>query len=220
MSEIINKYVTCPKCQQKSAVDLMCSMNTESDPDVKEKIFDESFFRWKCKKCGFQTKLLHPLLYSDPKHRFMVYYIPNVERSHIVDEKLEKEFAELSDIRKRVVPTINAIKEKIFLFENGYNDLAVELSKLAVSEVVAKSTGQNVYEGYCTEINKSENAISFQFFLGGDKRSYLQTIRYDVYKRSLGIVREYFADVDRKKGFLNIDRNWAKEALRRYKQSE
>lgn len=200
--------------------EIICSMNTVDDLKKREAVFDESFFRWKCIKCGFSAKMMHPLLYSDLKNGFMVYYIPNVERSHIVDEKLEREYAELSDIKKRIVPSINAMKEKIVLFEGKYNDLAVELSKLAVSEVVAKSTGQTVHEGYCTEIDKAENTITFQFFLGGNRNSFLQTTRYDVYKRSMAIVREYFSTIDRKKGFLNINQAWAKEALRRYKSSE
>lgn len=220
MSEVISKYVGCPMCGEKTMTDIVCSVNTESDKDIRQRIFDESFFRWKCVKCGFENKMQHPLLYSDLKNKFMVYFIPKVERSRIYDEKLEKEFSDLSHIKKRVVPTINAMKEKISLLENGCDDLAVELAKLAVSEVVAKSTGQNVYDGYCTEIDKDENAITFQFFLGADRRSYMQTTRYDVYSRSLSIVREHFSDTDRKKGFLNIDRSWAAEALRRYKSSE
>lgn len=219
MSELISKLVSCPKCEQQTAVDFACSVNTESDPDVREKIMDESFFRWKCPKCGFQTKLFHPLLYSDLKNNFMVYYIPKVERSQIADEKLEKEFSELKDIKKRVVPELNAMKEKIVLFEGKYNDMAIELSKLAVAEVVGKSTGQNVYEGYCTDIDKSGNSICFQFFIGGEHRTYIQTTRFDVYNRSLSIVKESFSDIEKKKGFLNIDRSWAKEALRRYKNS-
>ncbi len=221
MSELISKYIACPKCQQQSTVELLCSINTESEPDARELVFDEGFFKWKCKKCGFQSKLMHPLLYNDIKNKFMVYYIPKVERSRILDEKLEKEFAELSYIKKRLVADFNAFKEKIILLENYYNDAAVELAKLAVSEVVAKSTGQNVYDGYCTEIDKSENTLSFQFFIGGDRRSYLQSTRFDVYNRSMAIVKEYFPDIDKKHtGFLNIDRSWAKEALRRYKNSD
>lgn len=220
MSEIISKYVGCPMCGEKTMTEIICSVNTESDKDIREKIFDESFFRWKCVKCGFENKMQHPLLYSDLKNSFMVYFIPKVERSRIYDEKLEREFADLSYIKKRVVPTINAMKEKISLFENKYDDLAVELAKLAVAEVVAKSTGQNVYEGYCNSIDKEDNSITFQFFLGADHRSFLQTTRYDVYNRSLSIVREHFPDTDRKKGFLNIDKAWASEALRRYKGSD
>lgn len=221
MSDFISKYVACPKCRQQSTVELLCSINTESEPNAHDMVFDDGFFRWKCKKCGFQTKLMHPLLYNDIKNKFMVYYIPKVERSRISDEKLEKEFAELSYIKKRLVSDVNSFKEKIILLENHYNDAAVELAKLAVSEVVAKSTGQNVYEGYCTEIDKSENIISFQFFIGGNRRSYLQTTRFDVYNRSMAIVKECFSDIDKKHtGFLNIDRSWAKEALRRYKNSD
>ena len=153
------------------------------------------------------------------KRKFMIYYIPNVERSKIVDEKLEQEFSDLADIKRRVVPNINAMKEKIVLLENGYDDLAVELAKLAVAEVVAKSTGQNVYEGYCTDINRGDNVITFQFFLGGGRHAYLQTTRYDVYQRSLSIVQKCFSMVNSRKGFLNIDQTWAIEALRRYKST-
>ena len=113
-----------------------------------------------------------------------------------------------------------AMKEKIVIFENSYSDMAVELSKLAVAEVVSKITGQTVYEGYCTEINKTQNQITFQFFLGANHRSYIHTTRYDVYNRSLSIVKECFQDVEKKRGFLNINQNWASEALRRYKGYE
>lgn len=219
MSEVISKYVTCPKCAQQSTVELICSVNTEEEPQVRQQLLADEFFRWKCRKCGFQTKLLHPLLYNDLQNKFMVYYIPKVERSRIADEKLEKEFSELSDIKKRIVPDVNGLKEKIILLENRYHDAAVELAKLAVSEVVEKSTGQTVHEGFCTEIDRAGNRIGFQFFIGGDRRSYLQTTRFDVYNRSLAIVKEYFPNIDKHTGFLNIDRSWAKEALRRYKNS-
>ena len=219
VSELISKYVVCPKCEQQSTAELICSINTVNDENAREKVLDEAFFRWKCKKCGFQTKLLHPLLYNDVENRFMIYYIPKVERKRIVDEKLEKEFSSLSDIRKRLVSDLNAFKEKIFLFEKDCSDAAIELSKLAVSEVVAKSTGQNVYDGFCTDIDKENNSLSFQFFIGGDRRSYFQTTRFDVYNRSLSIVKEHFPDLDKRPGFLAIDRSWAREALRKYKST-
>lgn len=198
----------------------MCSINTEGEKNVLGKLMNDEFFKWECDKCGCQTMLLHPLLYNDIKNKFMVYYIPNVERSRISDEKLEHEFEELSDIRKRLVPDINALKEKVMLLGKGFDDAAVELAKLAVSEVVGKSTGQVVYEGYCTEIDRAANVLSFQFFIGGKKRPYMQTTRFDVYKRSYDIVKEYFSDINERSGFLNIDRSWAKEALKKYKDSE
>lgn len=68
----------------------------------------------------------------------MIYYIPNVDRRQLVDDRLEAEFPELTDVKKRVVPTINALKEKLYIFDLGLNDMAVELTKLAVAELVTK----------------------------------------------------------------------------------
>ena len=220
MAETAEKIVTCPMCGARSTVNIPVSVNTVRDPEVRDRIMDETFFLWKCRKCGMNSKMLHTLLYSNVDRKFMVYYIPKVSRSQICDEKLENKFSDLADVRRRVVDSINAMKEKIVIFENSYSDMAVELSKLAVAEVVSKITGQTVYEGYCTEINKTQNQITFQFFLGANHRSYIHTTRYDVYNRSLSIVKECFQDVEKKRGFLNINQNWASEALRRYKGYE
>lgn len=217
MSESVSKYVTCPKCAQQSATNIIVSGNTAENPNLRKMIFDETPFRWKCRKCGFSSRYQHPLLYNDPAHGFMIYYIPKVERQKIADAKLEAEYPDMSDIKKRIVPEINAMKEKIVLFENGINDMAVELTKLAVSEVVAKETGHNVYAGYFTDMNTEKNSISFQFFVGGDKRSYIQSTRLEVYRRSLDIVRKNFAREEKQPGFLNIGREWAKAALDKYK---
>ncbi len=217
MSEKILRYVPCPKCSQQSECEIICSINPINEPKARQLIFDESIFRWKCPKCGFRTKMMHPLLYNDIENKFMVYYIPKVERRQLADEKTEKEFSELSYIKKRVVPDINSMREKIILFENNINDMAVELTKFAVSEVVAKSTGLTVYEGYFTDMDKEKNTISFQFFVGSDRRSYLQTTRLEVYNRSLDIIKKYFPNEEKRSGFLNINKIWAKNALIKYK---
>ena len=219
MAESVAKYVVCPKCQQQSMTNIMISANTVEDTNIRKMVFDETIFRWKCKKCGYSSKYQHPFLYNDIENRFMVYYIPHVERPKVVDQKLETEFADLAGIRKRIVPDINSIKEKIAVFEKGINDMALELTKLAVSDVVAKETSHNVYAGYFTDMDEEKNSISFQFFVGGERRSYIQTTRLEVYKRSLDIVRRYFPKENRKPGFLNIGRAWASSALEKYKSS-
>ena len=217
MSETVTKSVVCPKCRQQTATNIIISANTVEEQDIRKAVMDETIFRWKCNKCGFTTRFQHPFLYNDIERKFMIYFIPQVERQKVLDQKLEAQYSDLQDIRKRIVPDINSLKEKIIIFENDYDDLAIELTKLAVSEVVAKDTGHNVYSGYFTEIDEEKNTISFQFFVGGDKRSYIQSTRLEIYKRSLGIVKKYFPKVNVQSGFINIGRQWAKEALNSYK---
>ena len=135
------------------------------------------------------------------------------------DEALDKQYTDIGFIRKRIVSNVNSLKEKIALFENGTNDMAVELAKYAVAEVVSKSTGKGVSEGYFTDMSEAENTISFQFFIGEDQRPYFQTTKYEVYARSLAIVKKCFPREERQGGFLNINRAWASAALKKYKSS-
>lgn len=217
MAERIIKSVSCPKCGKINDTPILCSINTKNDAVFRADIFNDSIFRWRCKYCGYSAYMLHPLLYNHTEKRFMVYYIPNVDRRQVVDEELEKDFPELNTVCKRVVPSINAFKEKITILEQGLDDMAIELTKLAVSELVRKSTHADVRDGFFVEIQPNSNNISFQFFIGAEQKSYLQSTKMTVYNRSLEIVHEHFKKDNMRHGFLNIDQRWAKEALQRYR---
>lgn len=218
MSEIVIKSVACPKCRQQTNTEILISADTVNEPDIRKKVMDESIFRWKCVKCGFTTRFQHPFLYNDIENKFMIYYIPGVERQKVVDQKLEDSYSDLKNIKKRIVSDINALKEKIIIFEQGIDDKALELTKLAVSEIVSRDTGYNVYSGYYTGMDEEKGTVSFQFFVGGDKRSYIQSTRIDIYNRSAGIVKKHFPKVESQPGFLNIGRQWAKDSLDNYKK--
>ncbi len=218
MSEKVKRNITCPKCGNIKENTLLCSVNASSLNDAHKQIFEDKFFEWTCEKCGETRQLLHPLLYNDIKRRTMVYYIPNVDRRQLVDDRLETEFSELSDVKKRVVPTVNALKEKLYIFDLGLNDMAVELTKLAVAELVAKSRKLHVTEGYLSAYDEEANTIGFEFFVGDTGKPFLQSTRIEVYKRSLEIVETYFANEDDRQGFLAIDRRWAREALAQYRK--
>ena len=217
MSEKIIKTVTCPKCSEKSDVKLICSANGKSVPNIKRTVLNDSFFKWKCPKCNFEKPLLHPFLYNDTENDFMVYYIPQTKKRFLADEKIEKEYADLSDIKKRLVSNVSELKEKIIILENHYNDMAIELAKHAVARIVEKTAAQTIAEGYFLEMDQAENTVSFQFFIGPEKRPYIQTTRFEVYNRSLELVKKQFADTDKHDGFIKIDSEWAKEAFRIYK---
>ena len=91
---------------------------------------------------------------------------------------------------------------------------------MAMEKIILKTGNYNLKDCIKIIIGKEEkNTISFQFFVGGDKRSYIQSTRLDIYRRSVGIVKKHFARSDVQPGFLNIGRDWAKESLDAYKNS-
>ena len=137
-SNIIHKKIVCPKCGEPTEADLHTSVNVTNHRDLRAKVMNESLFRWSCKNCGYSARLTYPVLYNDMKNRFMVYLIPRIEHFQLADKQLEDEFNTLKHIDKRIVPDFNTFKEKIFIFESGLDDMAVELTKLAISKIVAK----------------------------------------------------------------------------------
>ena len=146
--------------------------------------------------------------------------IPDIERFQLADNELEEEFKNLKGIRKRLAPNFNTFKEKIFIFENGLDDMAVELTKLAISESVARKLKlREVTEGYLSMYDRESNTMGFTFLTGLDKEPYIQSARLEIYSKSLAIVDELAEKDKNLMGFLTIDREWATNILYRYKRS-
>ena len=53
------------------------------------------------------------------------------------DAEAENRYPELGGVTKRLAADLNKLKEKILIFENGLDDRAVELTKLAMSKAVS-----------------------------------------------------------------------------------
>ena len=221
MSNIITKKITCPKCNNTGEIKIHTSINVTKHKDLREKTMDESLFKWKCPECHYEAMLTYPVLYNDMKNRFMIYLIPKVEHFQLADKALEEQFKTLKHIDKRLVPNFNTFKEKIFIFESGLNDMAVELTKLAVSEAVAQKHGiENVKEGYLSMYNSETNTMGFTFYIGEDKQPYVQKARLEIYGKSLSVVNEMAVKDKKLKGFIRIDREWAENILYRYRRSK
>ena len=220
MSNIIKKSIVCPKCNESTGAVLRTSINVTNNRSLREKAMDESFFKWSCSSCGYSARLTYPVLYNDMKNRFMVYLIPKVDHFQLADKALEEEFKTLKHIDKRIVPDFNTFKEKIFIFESGLDDMAVELTKLAISEAVAKKHKlRKVTEGYLSMYDSESNTMGFTFFIGEEKTPYVQSARLEIYGKSVSVVNELAVKDKKLKGFIRIDREWAENVLYRYKRS-
>lgn len=217
----MNKAVVCPMCGELGKAEIYTSVNVARDKSFRARVLDGELFSWTCPSCGYNARLTYPILYNDMKNRFMVYLIPKVDRFQLCDKELEEKYSNLRNISKRVVPDFNSFKEKIFIFESGLDDMAVELTKVAISQTVSKKLdGIEVKEGYLSMYDRESNTMGFTYFTGEDRAPYVQTARLEIYGKSKDII-ERFAVKDRKlKGLIKIDREWAENILYRYKRAK
>ena len=219
MSSIISKEVTCPKCSKTGSVRVFTSVNVTTDPQFKAELLSGELLKYKCSNCGYEGMNSYPLLYNDMDGRFMVYLIPEIDRFQIEDRDLEDDYRNLTGITKRVTSDFNSFKEKVFIFDTGLDDMAVELTKLALSEVVAeKYKISRVEEGYLSVYSRKENTIGFTFFKGEEKTPFVQKARLEIYARSLKIVQDICMNDKKLSGFIKVDREWAENTLFRYKR--
>ncbi len=219
MSNVISKEVACPNCSEITNAHLYISINATNDPQFREELLSENLLKWKCENCGYEGRFTYPLLYNDMKRRFMIYLIPQIDRFQLEDRALEDDYRNLKGITKRITPDFNSFKEKVFIFESGLDDMAVELTKLAISQTVAKKYGlDKVEEGYLSMYNRETNTMGFTFFVGENHEPYVQSARLEVYARSAQIVSEVGHHDKKISGFIKIDREWAENTLFRYKR--
>ena len=132
MTKISAKPFTCLKCGSKGEFKMYDTVNVTLDPNLRERVLSGEIFDWTCPQCGETLNIRHNLLYHDMKKKFQVYYSPLncVELNDIMNETLAKWHGMIKTVR--TVDSLNALSEKIFVFEEGLNDIAIELSKVFI----------------------------------------------------------------------------------------
>ena len=217
----VTKAIVCPMCGELSKAEIYTSINPAHDKTIRKKVLDGELFSWVCPACEHTARLKYPMLYNDMKNRFMVYLIPKIDRFQLCDKELEEKYSNLRNINKRIVPDFNSFKEKLFIFESGLDDMAVELTKLAISQTVSKKLGGvEITEGYLSMYDRETNTMGFTYFIGENRDPYVQTARLEIYGKSKGIIDRLAIKDKKLKGFIKIDREWAENILYRYKRAK
>lgn len=217
----VNKAVVCPMCGELGKAEIYTSVNVTKKKDFRDRVLNGDLFAWSCPSCGYHARLTYPILYNDMKNRFMVYLIPKIDRFQLCDKELEEQYSNIRNISKRVVSDFNSFKEKIFIFESRLDDMAVELTKVAISQTVSKKLGGvEVSEGYLSMYDRESNTMGFTYFTGEERTPYVQTARLEIYSKSKEIVDQFAVKDKKLRGFVNIDREWAENVLYRYKRAK
>ena len=134
--------VTCPSCHHEGDFELWDSINTALDPEMKEKVLNQSIFLYTCPNCGETFRLNYPTLYHQMEDLVMIYLVPESE----VEKTYEMFYGEnaLADYRtekylNRIVTSANQLIEKIKIFDAGKDDRIIELVKLLAADSILKN---------------------------------------------------------------------------------
>ena len=119
-------HVTCPACGREHDVKLVQSINTRDDPDAKQKLLAGDFNVLAC-ECTRRTQLVSELLYVDPVSELYYQVAPTDDAM----TKGDTAFATAGPTgTQRLVPSINALVEKIKIADAGLEDWVVEMVKV------------------------------------------------------------------------------------------
>ncbi len=119
--------VTCPACGTKHDGELVQTINTQTNPQDKGRLLAGELNVIDC-ACGKRTQLSANLLFHDPDAQYYCQVVPGGERA--MEEAAAAFAASGVSGTRRLVPSQNALVEKVKLLDAGLEDWAIEMTKV------------------------------------------------------------------------------------------
>lgn len=210
------RTVKCPNCLGSNKIVFYSSVSPSSDKSLRDSILNDTLFKYTCIHCGYEAQLSYPVIYNDIKRCFMIYYLPRCKKRVITDRIIERDSSQTTPIKKRLVPSYNDLKEKIVIFESNLDDMAVEITKLALKIKTEKDLKIKIDCGYFSFCDKQK--IGFTFFDAATKKPTPETTDIQVYQKSLDIATHLGRRQRNSKAFIKIDNKSARYILKLYKR--
>lgn len=134
MSKPYVETLRCPECGRSAEFTCYSSVNATHDPALKGALLRGDLTTFTCQACGHPTNVSFDLLYHDMRRkRFIWLKYPDEGVPPAVDPRTEPMFELAEGYTFRLVTSLNELLEKIRLFDDGYDDVAMEVLKLLAS---------------------------------------------------------------------------------------
>ena len=119
--------VTCPACGQSRDCQLVQSINTATNAAAKQRLLDGELNVLDC-DCGRRTQLAANVLFHDPEADYFCQVCPGGDAA--MGQAAEAFRGSGADGTQRIVPSLNALVEKVKLLDAGLEDWAIEMAKV------------------------------------------------------------------------------------------
>lgn len=210
MSTSVTKSVSCPNCGIPHEMEIFTSINGNDNPELKERILNEGLFDFRCERCGYTCQITYPLVYHDPSLGYMVIMYAQGQSGNKAEPPKS-----LINVVKRKVDSLARLKEKILIFDAGFNDVAIELVKNALWGIITKTYQNSNVECYFSK-KEVDGSLEFAIFLEGSTTPVYHTIKGEVYEQSAEVLRAL--NFSEENDFLEVNRQLAEELLSEYKE--
>ena len=120
--------VPCPHCKLEQEAKLVQSINARQDPELKARLLAGDLNMLDCAGCGRRTLLSATLLYHDPDRDYFCQACPGGEPAMAAGAAAFQAIGAVGT--RRLVPSQNALAEKVKLVEAGLDDRVIEVLKV------------------------------------------------------------------------------------------
>lgn len=141
----MKQHVTihCPVCQAEVERDIVTKIDARHEPERKQDLLDGTLFNFECDECGAKRQIDHDFMYLDRDLKVVICLIPQLEdrkaeMEEILTQFMRQSTEDLSQYSLRVVRTAPTLVEKATIFNDGLNDIVVEIVKLLTDGLFAK----------------------------------------------------------------------------------
>ena len=198
--------INCNSCGEVFEVDAVAAVNTEREPEVKDKLLSGELFLQTCPKCGKRMLAKWPLLYHDPAEKVMIWLS---DGSADTEARMQAAVAgdDFGGYTGRIVDTPGALIEKVKIFDAGLDDIALEMAKFVTRQELGKDVDLLFFN-----LDGADNEITLTYPENGEMQ--LLRIGFNVYEDCSGIL---LRNPDIKKsatGLVRVNRGFVESWLK------
>lgn len=201
MENVVNISLTCTKCGHSFQTVSYPGINTDRNPELKDKVLDGSLFLAECPHCSQKVLNTVETLYHDPSSRLMVW-LTRSAMAQAQGKALYEANEALHDYTLRLVAGIGDLIEKVKIFETGLNDVVIEMCKYITRQEIGKPDAELRFCG----MGGSEGELTFTYPENGQMQ--MLSVGLNVYEDCRGIIARNPAIKEQATGFVQVDRQW------------
>jgi len=199
--------VTCPACGARHDGELVQSINTQTNPRDKQRLLDGELNVLVC-SCGKRTQLAANVLFHDPDAHYYCQVVAGGERA--MDEAAAAFAASGVGGTLRLVPSLNALVEKVKLLDAGLSDWAIEMTKVLLLASIPPAGARGSLDRVLLfdSFDRDAGTLRWVIFDEDGRTPEPVSSPYSAYEKLAARTHGKPPDTE-----LRIDRAWAVEAV-------